>query len=287
MQEFKSFYKTVTGNEGQLCKYPTRLDTYGCGCGHDCSYCYAKSLLSFRKLWNADSPKVANLDRIRNTIKKIPPGSVVRLGGMTDCFQPAESQYKVTRNTIMMLNRAGIGYLIVTKSHLVATEEYLRLLKPGLAHVQITVTNTDDKTALTYERCSLSSKRLEAIKKLQDAGVDVALRLSPFISDFIDPGIIKSYGIKKVVVEFLRVNHWIEKWLDGLTDLTPYTLKHGGYRHLPLEEKIRRLNVLKEALPECEFTVCEDVPEHWTYWRDNVNANPSGCCNLNIRKERS
>lgn len=34
-REFKSFYKTVGGNEGNKCNYPTRLDTYGCGCQHD------------------------------------------------------------------------------------------------------------------------------------------------------------------------------------------------------------------------------------------------------------
>lgn len=47
-KEFKSFFKTVGGNEGNKCHYPTRLDTYGCGCSHDCKYCYAKSLLDFR-----------------------------------------------------------------------------------------------------------------------------------------------------------------------------------------------------------------------------------------------
>ena len=39
-KEFKSFYKNVGGNEGDKCHYSTRLDTYGCGCSHDCSYCY-------------------------------------------------------------------------------------------------------------------------------------------------------------------------------------------------------------------------------------------------------
>lgn len=29
-KEFKSFFKTVGGNEGDKCKYPTRLDPYGC-----------------------------------------------------------------------------------------------------------------------------------------------------------------------------------------------------------------------------------------------------------------
>ena len=86
--------------------------------------------------------------------------------------------------------------------------------------------------------------------------------------------------MKKILVEFLRINHWIEKWIGGLIDMTPYTIKRCGYRHLGLEEKIRRLDALRAALPGCEFTVCEDVPEHWSYWRDNVNVNRKDCCNL-------
>ena len=64
MKEFKSFYKTVEGNEGQKCHYSTRLDTYGCGCFHDCKYCYAKSLLGFRYLWHPDNPSVADINKI-------------------------------------------------------------------------------------------------------------------------------------------------------------------------------------------------------------------------------
>lgn len=282
MAEFLSFYKTVSGNEGSLCRYTTRLDTYGCGCAHDCSYCYAKSLLNFRGLWSPQAPRVASMAKIARRIKRIAAGSIIRLGGMTDCLQPAEAQHKVTRATIARMNRAGIGYLIVTKSHLIATDEYLRLLDPNLAHLQITVTNTDDKTALTYEKCSLSSKRLEAVKTLQDAGIDVQLRLSPYIEDFINPKVIQNCGVKRIVVEFLRVNHWIEKWIGDLVDLTPYTMKHGGYRHLSLETKVESINHLRTALPGCSFTVCEDVPEHWAYWREHVNPNPEDCCDLRV-----
>ncbi len=46
--EESTFFATVEGGEGSKCHYPTRLDTYGCGCAHDCKYCYAKSLLNFR-----------------------------------------------------------------------------------------------------------------------------------------------------------------------------------------------------------------------------------------------
>lgn len=79
--EYKSFLKTVSGNEGNKCHYPTRLDTYGCGCQHDCSYCYAKSLLEFRGLWNPTIPAVADVEKIQKAVKKIEPGSIVRLGG--------------------------------------------------------------------------------------------------------------------------------------------------------------------------------------------------------------
>lgn len=80
MKEFQSFYKTVGGNEGSKCNYPTRLDTYGCGCQHDCKYCYAKSLLSFRGLWNAEQPAVSDLTKLKKQIDKLPKETIVRLG---------------------------------------------------------------------------------------------------------------------------------------------------------------------------------------------------------------
>ena len=68
MKSFSLFYKEVEGNEGNKCHYTTRLDTYGCGCQHDCKYCYAKSLLDFRGLWNSQKPVVGNMKQIRNAI---------------------------------------------------------------------------------------------------------------------------------------------------------------------------------------------------------------------------
>lgn len=123
MKDFKNVCKTVEGNEGDKCNYPTRLDTYEGGCQHDCSYCYAKSLLEFRKLWNVKQPSVANISDISRKIKKLKQNEVVRLGGMTDCFQPMEKLYRNTYKTIKLLNKRKIPYLIVTKSAMVA--EYL------------------------------------------------------------------------------------------------------------------------------------------------------------------
>lgn len=274
MAEFKSFYKEVGGNEGSKCKYTTRLDTYGCGCEHDCKYCYAKSLLSFRNLWNALDPAVANIKDIEKVIKKIKKGSIVRLGGMTDCFQPIELKHRTTYKTIQLLNQYGVGYLIVTKSHLVANEEYMKLFRKDLAHIQVTVTTLDDDLSLTYEKASVPSKRIEAIKKLQDAGFDVAIRLSPIIEEYMDFDKLNSLGIKKAIVEFLRVNTWIKKWFD--IDYSKYVLKQSGYRFLRLNDKKRIIEKIK--IPE--ISVCEDYSPHYKYWEVNVNHNRQDCCNL-------
>lgn len=154
-REFKSFLKTVGGNEGDRCNYPTRLDLYGCGCSHDCDYCYAKSLLDFRKMWNPSHPTTANWMKVQRAIRnKIKPGDVVRLGGMTDCFQPLERKRRCTYKAIEELNRIGAHYLIVTKSDLVADEEYLKILDKTLAHIQISVTFTDDAECAKHEKAT-------------------------------------------------------------------------------------------------------------------------------------
>lgn len=280
VREFKSFYKTVGGNEGGKCKYPTRLDTYGCGCSHDCSYCYAKSLLEFRNLWDSENPAVANIKKIENKIKKLPKGTVLRLGGMTDCFQPCELQHRVTYKTIELLNKYGIGYLIVTKSHIVANDEYIKIMDKDLAHIQITVTTLDDNKSLEYEKASVSSKRLAAILKLQAAGFDVAIRLSPIIPEFMDFDKLNGLGINKAVVEFLRVNTWIKRWFKEV-DFSNHTLKQSGYNHLPLDIKKEILKKIK--IPS--ITVCEDFSEHYEYFRENVNPNKEDCCNLLFKRK--
>lgn len=276
MREYKSFYKTVSGNEGMKCHYPTRLDAYGCGCAHDCKYCYAKSLLAFRGLWDPADPAVADIAKIRRKIAKLPANMpAIRLGGMTDCFQPAEKTYRITRDTILALNERRLQYLIVTKSAMVADPEYLRILDPELAHVQVTVTTFDDSLSRTYEKASAPSDRVRAIENLHAAGIDVQLRLSPFIPEFVDLDRINGIRCDKILVEFLRVNTWIRKWFD--IDYSEYTVKQSGYLHMPLDRKIQYLNGITGFK---EITVCEDESEAYEYWRTHVNHDPDDCCNL-------
>lgn len=281
-KEFKSFYKNVGGNEGTKCKYPVRLDTYGCGCSHDCRYCYAKSLLNFRKLWNPTDPAVADIAKIRKQIEKIAAGKcgeikAIRLGGMTDCFQPIEATHRTTYETIKILNEYRIPYLIVTKSDLVASDEYLEVLDPELAHIQITVTTTYDDLSMSYEKAVVPSRRIAAIEKLQSLGYDVALRLSPFIPEYVDMDVLNAIKCDKIQVEFLRVNSWIKKWFD--IDYTPYVVKQSGYLHRTLEDKKALLKLITGFK---QVSVCEDESEAYEYWKKNFNPNPNDCCNLRV-----
>lgn len=273
MKDFKSVGKMVDGNEGDKCNYPYRLDTYGCGCQHDCKYCYAKSLLDFRGLWNAQTPSIANIADISKEIKKVKRDQVIRLGGMTDCFQPLEVLHRNTYKTIQILNRRRIPYLIVTKSALVA--DYASILDKDLAHIQITVTTLDDDLAATYEKASKPTDRVKAILRLQNDGFDVQLRLSPFIPQYVDFDRLNALGIDKILIEFLRVNTWVKKWFD--IDYSEYTVKQSGYCHLPLKKKIA---LIKNITGFKEMSVCEDEDTAYKYWQNNFNHNPDDCCNL-------
>lgn len=277
MKDFGSQLKSISveGGEGNKCYYPIRLDTYGCGCSHDCCYCYAKSMLDFRKMWNPQNPAVGDISKISKEIRKIPKGTVIRLGGMTDCFQPIEKLHRVTYKTIRLLNRRKIEYLIVTKSAMVADDEYLEILDKDLAHIQITVTTLDDELAKTYEKASPPSERIKAIKKLQERGYDVQLRLSPYIPGYVDLDKLNNLGIDKILVEFLRANEWIKRWFD--IDYSEYTVKQHGYIHLPLEKKIE---LMKGITGFKEITVGEDEERAYDYWKNNFNPNPNDCCNL-------
>ena len=277
VKEFHSQLKTVGGGEGDRCLYPTRLDMYGCGCQHNCAYCYAKSLLDFRNMWNPEEPRCTDKRTAVRIMDRLRPGDVIRLGGMTDPFQPMESRYRLTEWAIGELNKRRIEYLIVTKSASVADCPNLH---PQLAHVQISYTHTEGMAPDGYERASPPADRLRAAEDLHRRGIDTQIRLSPLVPEYIDLNKVIDSPVPKVLVEFLRINPFIEKALPYL-DTSEWTLRAGGYRHLPLERKkeiIRPLIAMGKKI-----SVCEDVPEHYEYWREHVNHNPADCCNLRRR----
>lgn len=264
------------------CKYTKRIDTYICGCQHDCKYCYAKSLLDFRNLWDSKNPKPMKLYDIKKQIEQLRKGDIVKLGGMTDCFQPIEEIHNVTYETIKLLNYYKIHYLIVTKSDLVSSNKYLEIYDKNLAHFQVTITNTNDNECIKYENSPITSKRIKSIEKLYLNGFDVSIRLSPFIDGFIDFNILNSIKCDKILIEFLKVNHWVKKWFD--IKYFDYVVKYGGYSHLPL---FKKLIMLKNINGFNEINIGEYVKDHHIYFQKNINTNKNDCCNLNYKELES
>ena len=278
IKKFWALYNVVGGGEWDRCMYPARLDTYWQGCSHNCSYCYARALLDFRGLRHPENPKFIDLkEAYRIIAQEIPKGQITRLGGMTDCFQPVEKVHKITYNVLKAFNYYKKPYLIVTKSDLVASDDYIKVLDKDLAHIQITITSTNDELASTYEKATRPSDRIKAIEKLRSLWYDVQIRLSPYIPQYIEISKINAIKCDKILVEFLRVNHWIKKWFN--IDYKDYTLNEGGYLHLPLEKKIQLISKITKP----EITVCEDVDEHYKYWKEHFNHNSEDCCNLRLK----
>jgi DNA repair photolyase len=273
--EFKSPYTETSRKCNTWCNYTKRIDTYGCGCQHDCSYCYAKGLLYFRGFWDNKNPRISNLTDIKKAIKNTPRYSVIKLGGMTDCFQPLEKEKRVTYETIKLLNYYRINYLIVTKNSLVAAPEYLQIYDKDLAHFQISITSTNQQQ---FEKASHPKDRINAIETLYNYGFDVTLRLSPFMVEYVDLNIINNVKCDKILIEFLKVNHNIKKYFD--IDYSKYTFNYGGHLNLQLDEKI---NQVKKITGFSEISVGEYVHEHHQYFSNAVNYNKNDCCNLTLK----
>ncbi len=227
--------------------------------------------------WDPQHPKIADLWRIENRIKRgeLKKGDIVRLGGLTDCFQPVELKYRTTLETIKILNKYDIGYLIVTKSHIVADDEYINVMRKDLAHIQVTTTTFDKELCAKYEKASPPNKRVEAIEKLQSLGYDTFFRLSPYVDGWIDFDKLNKVKCDKILVEFLRVNSTIAKRFG--CNVEDYPVKDATYSHMSLEHK---LDVLSRITGFKEITVCDDCTEHYEYFRDHFNPNPNDCCNL-------
>ena len=98
--------------------------------------------------------------------------------------------------------------------------------------------------------------------------------------EYIDMQKVIESPVPKILVEFLRINPFIEKAMPYL-DTSAWTLKSGGYRHLPLNTKKEIIAPL--VATGKQITVCEDVPEHYVFWQERVNHNPADCCNLRRR----
>lgn len=114
---------------------------------------------------------------------------LVSLGTVTDCYQPAEGRYRITRACLETLADHANPLGLVTKSPLVQRD--LDVLAPlaRIARVRIffTITTVDLDLWRTIEPGTANPfKRLEAMQRLNDAGVPAGVLLAPVLPRITD-----------------------------------------------------------------------------------------------------
>ncbi len=294
---FGAFIAIPEGGEAQRCYYPLRVDVYGRGCPHDCVYCYAKSLLEFRKYWNPEAPAIADMKKVRRTLldhfekgRRGPWSEYfdrrwpVRIGGMTDCFGVNEADGRAAFELLRILEEYNYPYLIVTKGTQLTKPEYLERLHPDLATVQVTITTLGENFKLIEPGAPPAASRLRVVQCLAEAGIWTQGRISPLIAgqgyytEELTEAICEA-GAGGIIAEFLRVPAGVAADLAQVIDLAEYTQTDGSTRHLPLAVKRKVLTAMKAITDAhgAELSVCEDMHYHELA---PFRGDPDDCCNI-------
>jgi DNA repair photolyase len=166
------------------------------GCEHGCVYCYARNTHNYwgfgagidfeqKILYKLNAAKLLEKKITSQGWKPQP----IMLSGNTDCYQPAEKKYKITRSMleVLMEYRHPVG--IITKSQLILRDLDIleKMAAKNLVHVAVSLTSLNDELTRKLEpRTSPGSIRLKTIAKLSDAGIPVRVMYAPVIPSIND-----------------------------------------------------------------------------------------------------
>ena len=166
------------------------------GCSHGCVYCYARPSHGYvglsagldfetRLFYKKDAGRVLEEELAK-------PGYVckpITLGANTDPYQPVERRMRVTRDILEVLARCRHPVTVITKSALVLRDLDLLadLAKDGLAGVGVSITTLDVELKRVMEPQAASPHaRLEALRRLNEAGVPSGVMVAPVIPSLTD-----------------------------------------------------------------------------------------------------
>jgi len=166
------------------------------GCVHGCPYCYARNTHEYlgfnagldfetKVVVKHQAAKLFQEFLARDAWRPEP----IAFSGVTDCYQPAERQFRLTRQCLEVALDCAQPVGVVTKNALVVRDLDLlqAMARKNLVHVFVSITTLDDKLARSMEpRTSIPAARLRAIELLADAGVPVGLMMAPLIPGLND-----------------------------------------------------------------------------------------------------
>lgn len=167
------------------------------GCSHSCTYCYAREYH-----WRRDRDigrgfdrevdvKVNFADVLSSELARGTRAGSVALGTATDPYQPAEGRYRITRRTLDALIQRPMPLHIVTKSPMIVRDEALLAelgrRTRGEVSVCFSVGTIDPEVAGRSEPDTAPPlKRLEAMRRLREAGVSAGVLCAPILPGLSD-----------------------------------------------------------------------------------------------------
>mgnify|MGYP001245975574 FL=1 len=166
------------------------------GCIHACAYCYARpthEYLGFNAGLDFETRIVvkhqaARLLRERLSQKSWTVEPIV-FSGVTDCYQPAERKFRITRECLEVAVECRQPVGLITKNALIVRDLDLLqdLARDNLVHVFVSLTTLDRELAGTMEpRTSTPAARLRAIEALSQAKIPVGVMTAPIIPGLND-----------------------------------------------------------------------------------------------------
>ncbi len=208
------------------------------GCEHGCIYCYARNSheyygfsagLDFEQkiIVKKQAPSLLEQHLLKKTWKPHP----IMLSGNTDCYQPLERRYKLTRQLLEVFLKYQHPVSLLTKNALVTRDiDVLQeLAKNQLVHVFFSINTLDEKLRSVLEpRTASAKKKLQAMEQLAVAGIPVGIMNAPIIPSINHheiPSVIKAatdHGALAAGYTVVRLNGAIgEIFSDWLRKVFP------------------------------------------------------------------
>jgi len=200
------------------------------GCAHRCTFCYVRAfeLRADRPSDNRYGRSIRVKVNVEEVLRKelARPswdGKTVAIGAATDPYQPAEGRYKLTRGCLRALRDAANPFSLITRSPMIVRD--LDVLVEAAARAEVGVVfsvPTLDKEVWrrTEPGTPPPHRRLEAVRRLVEAGVKAGVGMAPIL-----PGISDSPAQLEAVVRAAREAGATNIWANVLY-LKPGTREH-------------------------------------------------------------
>ncbi len=191
------------------------------GCFHGCAYCYARPSHQYLDLGAGTDfeskiiVKVNAAERLEEALRKPKwQKETIVFSGNTDCYQPLEAAYKLTRECLKICAHQANPVSIITKGALVRRDiDVLQELHAVTSlRVHMSIAFADDAVSKLIEPgAPRPSVRFRAMAELAAAGIPVSISLAPMIPGLNDQDIptllerAKEHGAQSAFMSLLRL----------------------------------------------------------------------------------